>query len=122
MRMPRWVPPVRRPFNPAYGDTWDAMSHEERQRSTLWDWLLVVVVIGVMLFLSGCQRVDAPSAPREGTAERVEAAPPAVTPLDGTATVREDTETGCQYWQLYDKSLTPRYAWGPSGLYIVGCH
>lgn len=54
MKLPRWVPEVRRPFNPAFRDTWEAMTHTERQVSWLVDWCLVLVVVIGLGLLAGC--------------------------------------------------------------------
>jgi hypothetical protein len=54
MRLPSWVPEVRRPWNPAFHDTWKAMTRTERQASFLFDCLVVLAVIVGMGLLSGC--------------------------------------------------------------------
>ena len=42
MKLPLWVPEVRRPFNPAFRDTWQAMSHPNGNgpgwRTGPWSW------------------------------------------------------------------------------------
>lgn len=106
MRLPRWFPPVSEPWNPAYKDTWRAMTREERQWSRFYDLVLVVIVVGVCAFLGACQRVPDASAPRGGTAERCRAAtmpesscdhpaPAPRTPEDAGYTILTDRETGC---------------------------
>lgn len=50
MKIPSWVPQVSRPFSPAYRETWDAMTPDERRASFLFD----LVVVGVVLFLLWC--------------------------------------------------------------------
>lgn len=37
-----FIPAVRKPWNPAYRDTWDAMTHRERQWSFLIDCAIVL--------------------------------------------------------------------------------
>lgn len=53
MKLPDWVPEVRRPFNPAYRPVWEAMTHTERQASWLADWALVCVAVIVLGLLAG---------------------------------------------------------------------
>lgn len=62
MKLPHWVPEVRRPFNPAFRDTWEAMSRTERQASWLVDWGLVLSVILALGLLSGCTKPASDSA------------------------------------------------------------
>lgn len=45
----RFIPAVRRPWNPAYRDTWDAMTHRERQISFLID-VAIIVAVTICLF------------------------------------------------------------------------
>lgn len=49
MRAPKWIPQVRRPWNPAYREVWDAMSPDERRWSFLFDALIAVVCIGLII-------------------------------------------------------------------------
>ena len=47
----RFVPAVKRPWNPAYRHVWDAMTHRERQVSFLID---VCIIVGAFLsFVAG---------------------------------------------------------------------
>lgn len=48
MKLPRWFPAVRRPWNPAYREAWDVMTHEERQWSFAADLAIFAVVFGVV--------------------------------------------------------------------------
>lgn len=41
----RYIPAVKRPWNPAYRDVWDSMTHREKQVSFLVD----VAIVGGML-------------------------------------------------------------------------
>jgi hypothetical protein len=52
--MPRWIPQVSRPFNPAYGRVWKVMTPDERRASLLFDALVAVGSLAVMLY--GCTR------------------------------------------------------------------
>jgi hypothetical protein len=47
----RFVPAVKRPWNPAYRETWDAMTHRERQISFLID--VAIIVGAVLCFFAG---------------------------------------------------------------------
>jgi hypothetical protein len=53
MRLPRWLPAVPRPFNPAYRETWDAMSHEERQWSCLIDVAICIFALAIIVGAKG---------------------------------------------------------------------
>jgi hypothetical protein len=54
----RFVPAVSRPWNPAYREVWDSMSHRERQKSFLIDLAVVLVVLIGLLALSGCNQPE----------------------------------------------------------------
>lgn len=41
---PKWIPTVRRPWNPSYREVWDNMTHEEKQESFLFDCVVFLVV------------------------------------------------------------------------------
>lgn len=45
MKLPTWIPQISKPFNPAYRDTWDAMSPNERR----WSFLFDAGVVGAVL-------------------------------------------------------------------------
>lgn len=47
----RFIPAVRRPWNPAYRDVWDSMTRRERQYSFLID--IGIILAGVLFFLAG---------------------------------------------------------------------
>ena len=47
MKLPHWIPQVQRPWNPAFGETWDAMTPNERRASFLID----IAICGVFLSL-----------------------------------------------------------------------
>lgn len=49
MSLWRFIPPVGRPFNPAYRDTWAVMTRRERQWSCLAD---VCVCIAAICFFA----------------------------------------------------------------------
>lgn len=112
---------MKRPWNPAYQPVWDAMTPAERRRSGIFDVVLAMAVVLGLVLLAGCHRVSDTSTPQEGTTETAKTAPtPYSAFVDGRLVV--DPETGCQYFEASHGELTPRYAWGGSGLYIVGCH
>jgi hypothetical protein len=47
----RFVPAVKRPWNPAYRDVWNTMTHRERQVSFLID---ICIIVGAFLaFVAG---------------------------------------------------------------------
>ncbi len=46
----RFVPTVKRPWNPAYWDIWDRMTHRERQVSFLIDVAIVLAAIAGYLY------------------------------------------------------------------------
>jgi len=47
MRLPAWIPQVRKPWNPAYHGTWEAMTPNERRWSTVID-LGVLIIAGLV--------------------------------------------------------------------------
>lgn len=51
MNLWRFIPAVRRPWNPAYRDVWASMSHRERQVSFLID--LAIVGAAAIAFAAG---------------------------------------------------------------------
>ena len=53
MNLWRFVPAVKRPWNPAYRDVWDSMSHRERQISFLID--VAIVVAALIAFWAGLE-------------------------------------------------------------------
>lgn len=52
MKLPRWFPAVSRPWNPAYREVWDDMTHEERQASFLFDMVIVAFVVALFWLTS----------------------------------------------------------------------
>lgn len=50
MNIWRFIPAVKRPWNPAYRETWHAMTHRERQISFLID---VAIIVGAFLAFIG---------------------------------------------------------------------
>lgn len=48
MKIPTWILVVNRPWNPAWQETWDAMTPSERRASWLFDAVVVIVVIVVL--------------------------------------------------------------------------
>lgn len=50
MKMPKWLPQIKRPWNPGYGETWDVMSKLERQWSTVFDFALGLIVMAIVLW------------------------------------------------------------------------
>lgn len=100
-----------------------AFGYSDRKPGIAW-WLIhgamVAFVALTALGITGCQRADT-SVARGGTTEGRRGG------LDYLSTGRAaqvvvDRDTGCQYWMAYgNRAMTPRYAWGPSGLYVVGC-
>ena len=53
MKLPTWLPKVSRPWNPAYGPVWDAMSDNEKRVSFLVD--VVIVVVALAFIVNGNQ-------------------------------------------------------------------
>lgn len=45
MNLWRFIPAVKKPWNPAWHDVWDAMTHRERQVSFLIDAAIVALAI-----------------------------------------------------------------------------
>ena len=58
MKLPKWLPQIRRPWNPAYRDTWNTMTTTEKQASFLFDCALVGLVVIACLVLGGCASAD----------------------------------------------------------------
>ena len=50
--LPSFIPAVRRPWNPAYREVWDTMTHRERQWSLVADVLLVGAVILICMWFA----------------------------------------------------------------------
>ncbi len=48
--LPSLIPAVRRPWNPAYRDVWDSMSHRQRQLSFVADVLIVGAVLLIIVW------------------------------------------------------------------------
>ena len=51
MNIWRFIPAVSRPWNPAYREVWDSMSHRERQISFLID--CAIVALAVIALIAG---------------------------------------------------------------------
>lgn len=51
MRLPRWIPVIRRPWNPNLQETYESMTPHDRQVSWLLDASAVIFVLGVALWL-----------------------------------------------------------------------
>ncbi len=45
MQVPTWIPQVRRPWNPAYRETWDVMTPNDRRVSFLIDAAIVIAFL-----------------------------------------------------------------------------
>lgn len=52
MKLPRFIPQVSKPWNPAWQDAWEAMTPNERRWSWLFDATLVVIVLVIVWVLS----------------------------------------------------------------------
>lgn len=52
MKLPDWIPQVTRPWNPAWRETWKAMTPDQRRASFLMDVVICAVVV-VILYLAG---------------------------------------------------------------------
>jgi hypothetical protein len=92
MALPRWIPKVKRPWNPAYAPIWDQMTDTEKRWSWLTDVGMVLAVLAILFSLSGCN-----SDPETLTPARV--------PGDA---VKVDPDTGCQYIGSRRAGFTPR--------------
>lgn len=126
----KW-PQIPRPWNPAYTETYDAMTEAERQNSFKIDLALLIVVLFVCATLGGCSRVDGGADTPTMAMESPVGTSPA--PRDGLqygraireaggAPVVVDEGTGCQYLGLSGHGLTPRMAYSRDGRYVhVGC-
>lgn len=51
IKLPRWVPKVPRPWNPAYRGTWDAMDDDAKRWSFLIDVGVCAAFCGILLLL-----------------------------------------------------------------------
>lgn len=115
MKLPHWFPAATRPWNPAFRDTWDAMSHEERQWSLMVDLVIVVGVLLMLFGLAGCERASGAAPPPGDTSETVRGIPGS---RDTTGLlVVTDPVTGCEYLQLYADAITPRMTKEGGGSY-----
>jgi hypothetical protein len=45
----RFIPIVSRPWNPAYSAVWDKMTHREKQKSFLFD-VVLIIIVGIFLW------------------------------------------------------------------------
>lgn len=130
----RW-PQIRRPWNPAYQETYDAMNERERQNSFKIDLALVALVIAVSVLLGGCSRVDTSQSatdasmasggtspsPRDMEDHYYEEARRAT--QDAGLPVVIDQATGCQYISAYQKGTSPRMSRVENGKqYQIGCY
>ena len=54
MRLPRWFPEVPRPWNPAYHESWRAMTTAEKQWTFFVD-LMVIAICVALIFLGAAK-------------------------------------------------------------------
>lgn len=47
-QLPTWIPQVPKPWNPAYHETWEAMTPNERRWSFIVD--MVIFIVGITIF------------------------------------------------------------------------
>lgn len=121
MKAPRWIPKVRKPFNPAFHDTWDAMTDDEKRWSFLLDMVIVFLVCAAAASLAGCSRVDATSEPPGGTTETQQRPDPYARSGEDLPIV-VDPETSCQYIGYIGHGVTPRMYITKVGRYDhMGC-
>lgn len=52
MKPPKFIPEVRKPWNPVFRDTWERMTPDERRWSFLFDAALILVVILTVVIAS----------------------------------------------------------------------
>lgn len=48
-KLPKWIPQVSKPWNPAYKEVWEAMTPNEKR----WSFLVDVIVVAVVLICIG---------------------------------------------------------------------
>lgn len=131
----KW-PQIPRPWNPAYTETYDAMTEAERQNSFKIDLALLVVVLFVCATLGGCSRVDDGADTRPTAAKAsggTSLSPREVEDYydeeeerasrDAGMGVRIDRATGCHYLGSTAYTITPRMSRIENGRqYQVGCY
>lgn len=130
MKLPEWFPQVSRPWNPAYRETWDAMTPDEKRWSCLADMFMIGVVVVVLLICTGCSRADPADAPgdtspatRATHEEYIYQQEQFFSNRAGMQVVI-DNETGCQYLGYVGHGLTPRLVWDEAhkAMMPMGCH
>lgn len=126
----RW-PEIPRPWNPAYKETYEAMTPRERVISARIDYLVFLMCCGfVMMSIGGCAPMDGGGATepspvaRGGTSQRHEDIERAAARAAGVEALVIDRETGCQYIGYTHHGLTPRMgSYDNMGTqYHVGCY
>ncbi len=132
MKLPRWIPQVSRPWNPAFRETWDAMTTVERQMSFLFDCAIVGLVVA-FLMLTGCQKTSEATGGTPLLVVTTKHTSPAAGGIVGRTgaadgdemSVVSDPITGCEYLRYkrtYEASLTARMYYNNLGQYRhMGC-
>lgn len=54
MKLPKWIPKIPRPWNPAYREVWDSMTSDEKRASWLVD---AMIILGAILTVVVCRYV-----------------------------------------------------------------